>query len=78
MRTIGLAEAKQKLFELVDRAGAGESTGITRRGKLVAVIAPAFTANSLQQAFADMDKIRKRAKPLRGLTMKDFIEEGRR
>ncbi len=78
MRTIGLVEAKQKLSELVDRAGAGESTGIARRGRLVAIIAPVISATSLSQAFADIDKIRKRAKPLRGLTMKDLIEEGRR
>jgi antitoxin (DNA-binding transcriptional repressor) of toxin-antitoxin stability system len=78
MRTIGLVEAKRKFSELVDRASTGESTGILREGKLVAVIAPIFAAGSLRQAFADIDKIRKRAKPLRGLTMRNLIEEGRR
>ncbi len=78
MRRVSLVEARQKFSELVDRAGAGEATGITRRGKLVAVIAPVFSANTLRQAFADVDKIRKRARSLRGLTMKDLIEEGRR
>ena len=38
MRKVGLFEAKQKLSELVDRAAAGERIGITRRGKLAAVL----------------------------------------
>ena len=41
MRTVGLFEAKQKLSELVERAGEGERIGITRRGKLAALIVPA-------------------------------------
>lgn len=79
MKTIGLFEAKQKLSELVDRASEGEQIGITRRGKLAALIVPARTGVSLKEAFADIEKIRKRAKPLpKGMTIKDLIEEGRR
>lgn len=44
METISLADAKARLSELVDRAEAGESLTITRRGKpaarLVAVDVP--------------------------------------
>jgi prevent-host-death family protein len=40
MRTVGLFEAKQKLSELVERAREGERIGITRRGKLAALIVP--------------------------------------
>jgi prevent-host-death family protein len=40
MTTIGLAEAKAKLSELVERAAAGETVEITRRGKPVAQIVP--------------------------------------
>ena len=40
MKTIGLFEAKQKLSELVERAGVGEQIGITRRGKLAAMLVP--------------------------------------
>ena len=79
MRTVGLFEAKQKLSELVERASEGEKIGITRRGKLAAVIAPARIDKTITDAFAEIDRIRKRAKPLpRGLTVKDLIEEGRR
>lgn len=57
------------------RARSAETTG---KEKPVAVSAPAVSSVSLRQAFTDIDKIRKRAKPLTGLTMKDLIQEGRR
>jgi prevent-host-death family protein len=79
MRNIGLFEAKQKLSELVDRASEGERIGITRRGKLAAYLIPARNDKSLNEAFADIERLRKGAKPLpKGLTIKDLIEEGRR
>jgi prevent-host-death family protein len=79
MRTVGLFEAKQKLSELVERASEGEQIGITRRGKLAAIIIPVRPQKSLAEVFADIEEIRKRAKPLpKGITIKDLIEEGRR
>lgn len=79
MRTVGLFEAKQKLSELVERASAGEQIGITRRGKLSALIVPARKEVNLKEIFDDIERIRKRAKPLpKGMTIKDLIEEGRR
>jgi prevent-host-death family protein len=79
MRTVGLFEAKQKLSELVERASAGERVGITRRGKLEAFLVPARSEDSLEEAFARIEQIRKSAKPLpKGMTIKDLIEEGRR
>jgi prevent-host-death family protein len=79
MRTVGLFEAKQKLSELVERASEGEQIGITRRGKLAAIIAPVRNDDvSLKEAFASIERIRKRAKPLpKGITIKHLIEEGR-
>jgi prevent-host-death family protein len=79
MRTVGLFEAKQKLSELVERASEGEQIGITRRGKLTALIVPARKGVDLKEIFDDIERIRKRAKPLpKGMTIKDLIEEGRR
>lgn len=81
MRTIGLFEAKQKLSELVERAGEGEQIGITRHGKLAAMLIPARKDKvvDLKRVFADIERIRKRAKSLpKGMTIKDLIEEGRR
>ena len=77
MRQMGLFEAKQKLSELVERAGRGESIGITKRGKLAAVIGPAQEEVDLKKVFAKMDEIRKRAKKVPGVTVKSLIEEGR-
>jgi len=79
MANIGLFEAKQKLSELVDRASTGERIGITRRGKLAALLVPAQSDIDLKTVFARIEQIRKSAKPLpKGLTVKDLIEEGRR
>lgn len=79
MKTVGLFEAKQKLSELVERASEGEQIGITRRGKLAAILAPARNDVSLKEAFARIEQIRKRVKPLpKGMTIKDLVEEGRR
>jgi prevent-host-death family protein len=40
MADVSIAEAKAHLSELVDRAEAGETVRITRRGKLVARLMP--------------------------------------
>ncbi len=77
MRTVGLFEAKQKLSEIVERASEGERIGITRRGKLAAVIIPARADNNLQETFDDIERIRKGARRPRGFKVKDLIAEGR-
>ena len=79
MRKVGLFEAKQKLSELVERASRGERIGITKRGKLAAMVVPAEQGTAdLKELFAGMERIRKNAKPLRGVTVKDLITEGRK
>lgn len=79
MKNVGLFEAKQKLSELVERASEGERIGITRRGKLAAVLIPARSDADLKGVFERIDHIRRSAKPLpKGMTVKDLIEEGRR
>ena len=77
MRTVGLFEAKQKLSELVERAKEGERIGITRRGKLAALIVPARTEADLAQVFHEIESVRKRARPRKGVTRKSLVEEGR-
>jgi prevent-host-death family protein len=77
MRTLGLFEAKQKLSEIVERASAGERTGITRRGKLAAIVVPAQPDISLEAVFAEIDGIRKKARGPKGFRSKSLIEEGR-
>jgi prevent-host-death family protein len=77
MRTIGLFEAKQKLSELVGRAQEGEKIGITRHGRLAAILVPAVPESSLKEVFADMERLRQKVKRPRGVSIKDLIEEGR-
>jgi prevent-host-death family protein len=78
MRRVGISEAKQKLSEIVERAASGERIGITRRGKLAAIVVPARPETSLKKIFQDIEQIRKRAKMPKNLTMKDLVEQGRR
>jgi prevent-host-death family protein len=77
VRTIGLFEAKQKLSEIVERATEGERIGITRRGKLAAIVVPAGSAVRLKDVFNDIEQIRKRARRLKGVIAKSLIEDGR-
>jgi prevent-host-death family protein len=77
MRTVGLFEAKQKLSELVDRADKGERIGITRRGKLAAVITPVQPQRSLIESFDEIEKVRKKVRMPKGVTVKSMIEDGR-
>jgi prevent-host-death family protein len=77
MRRVGLSEAKRKLSELVDQASHGKRIGITRRGKLAAVIVPARPVMSLEEIFRDIKKIRHRVKLPQGTTIEKLIEKGR-
>jgi prevent-host-death family protein len=77
MKTIGLFEAKQKLSELVERASEGEQIGITRRGRLAAMIVPAQSKRSVKEIFADIEEIRKSVNRSKRFSIKELIEEGR-
>ncbi len=77
MQQIGLFQAKNRLSELVGRAAQGEEIGITRRGKLAAVLVAPRRKVSLQEVFGDIDDIRKRARLPRGVTVSQLIREGR-
>jgi len=77
MRTLGLFEAKQKLSEIVERASGGERIGITRRGKLAALVVPAQPETSLEEIFHDIEQIRQRTKRQKKISVKDLIDKGR-
>jgi len=77
MHTVGLFEAKQKLSELVERASEGERIGITRRGKLTALIVSAQPVANLDEVFENIERIRKRTRRNKRTTVKQMIEEGR-
>lgn len=77
MRTLGLFEAKQKLSEIVERASEGEKIGITRRGKLAAIVVPARPETSVEEIFNDIEGVRQRARRRNKISIKDLIDEGR-
>jgi prevent-host-death family protein len=56
MGTVNLKQARERLGDLVDAAGRGESTLITRRGKRAARIVPAEDAQ--QHRLPDLAKFR--------------------
>lgn len=77
MRTVGLFEAKQKLSEIVGRASAGEKIGITRRGKLAALVVPAQPEVDLAHIFKNMEQVRRRVRRDKRINIREMIEEGR-
>jgi len=77
MHNIELLEAKKRLSELVERASRGEQIGITRRGRLAAVIVSARAEATPQDIFDGIERIRKRARRTKKLNVKGLIEKGR-
>jgi prevent-host-death family protein len=79
MREIGAFEAKNRFGQLLDWVEAGESVAITRRGKIVAHLAPPAGAFNTEAARAAAERIRlrRRGVTLGGSTIADLIEEGR-
>jgi prevent-host-death family protein len=79
MKTVGAFEAKTHLNELLTRVSRGETIRITRRGIPVAKLVPAAEGEQkdLKQIVREIREIRKGAS-LRGLTIRELIDEGRR
>lgn len=77
MRNVGLFEAKQKLSELVGRAGKGERITITRRGKPAALLVSVSAPADLKETFAAIEQIRKQARRRKRANARRLIAEGR-
>jgi prevent-host-death family protein len=79
MREIGAFEAKNRFGQLLDWVEAGEAVAITRRGKVVARLAPPGGAFNVEAASAAADRIRvrRRGVTLGGAKITDLIAEGR-
>jgi prevent-host-death family protein len=81
MSVVALFEAKNRLSELVDRVLAGEVIEITRRGKVVARLAPpedeATRQRQAQDAVARLQTA-SQGVSLGTLKSRDLIREGRR
>ncbi len=78
MRTVGAFEAKTHLSELLDDVARGERIAITKHGVPVAFLIPARTEH--QDASGIIAAIRRvrRGVRLKGLKVRDLIDEGRR
>jgi prevent-host-death family protein len=78
MKTIGSYELKTHLARFLSRVMQGEMIEVTRRGRLIARIIPAGKQNRYSKAEA-VKRLRTLQKTsLKGLTIRDLIEEGRR
>lgn len=79
---IGTFEAKNRFSELLDRVEKGEEVTITRHGKPVAKLVAAKMRDVAKARAAAEEILRMReslpADTLKGLTIKQLIEEGRR
>jgi prevent-host-death family protein len=79
MRRIGSYEAKTHLPRLPDEVARGETITITKHGVPVAVLAPPIESGwtGARDAAAGLRAFRS-AHDLRGLTIRELIDEGRR
>ena len=80
MPNVALFEAKNRLSELIDRVLAGEEFAITRRGKVVARLAPPEGDDTQQRAHAAIASLHASRKgvSLGRLKSRDLIAAGRR
>ncbi len=79
MRRIGAYEAKTHLPRLLDEVSAGETITITKHGVPVALLVPPDRPPraGVREAIDGLRAFRA-AHPLRGVTIRELIEEGRR
>ena len=79
MHTVGAYEAKTHLPSLLQRVARGEKVTITKHGVPIAVLVPADAPEKRdpKEAIDELKRLR-RGRKLRGVTIRQLIEEGRR
>lgn len=79
MRSVGSYEAKTHLPRLLDEVASGASITITKHGVPVAILIPPARSDSVSvsDAAAGLRAFRK-GHSLRGTTIRELIDEGRR
>jgi prevent-host-death family protein len=79
METVGAYEAKTHLPKLLERVQKGERITITKHGVPVAVLHPPEAENKVdtKSVIHELRKFREKHS-LRGISIRDMIEEGRR
>ena len=75
---IGSYEAKIKLPELLRQVKSGKSFTITNRGEAIADLVPSACAKAKDKvAAAEKLKVFMRTNPVRGVNIRNLIDEGR-
>jgi prevent-host-death family protein len=79
MDRVGAYEAKTQLSKLLERVMKGERITITKHGIPVAVLQPPESGRSgdTKSVIAEIHQLRKK-QSLKGQSLRDLIEEGRR
>jgi len=77
MGLVGAYEAKTHLPQLLERVASGERITITKHGHSVAVLQPVEGGESVADVIDELKQFR-RGKRLKGISVKDMIEDGRR
>ena len=79
METVGAYEAKTHLPKLLERVMKGERITITKHGVPVAILQPPLHLRKTEprKVIAELRKFREKH-TLKGLSIRDMIEEGRR
>lgn len=79
METIGAYDAKTHLPKLLERVSRGEQIIITKHGVPVAVLQPPLPSRKTEvtKVIAELQKFRD-SHPLKGLSIREMIDEGRR
>jgi prevent-host-death family protein len=78
--TVGAYAAKAHLSELLEKVAGGEEITITKHGTPVAKLVPVKRKSTPEERRAAIEAMRELAKgnKLRGLKIRDMINEGRR
>jgi prevent-host-death family protein len=78
VKEVGVYDAKTRLTRLLDEVEQGETITITRHGRPVAQLVPIGTQRArIEQTIKEFKEFAK-AHPLKGITIRELIEEGRR
>jgi len=79
MDQVGAFEAKTQLSKLLERVMKGERITITKHGVPVAVLQPPdqWSSKDIKEVISDIFEHRKK-NSLKGFSLKELIEEGRR
>jgi prevent-host-death family protein len=79
MRTIGAYEAKTHLPRLLDEVERGEQITITKHGRPVAILVPpSRTGVADPESLLERMRELRKGNRLRGITIRELIEDGRR